>query len=163
MMLCLGIQKLSLNREKLLKFLMVIEANYPSNIYHNRLHAAFVVQRTYVTFKKLPIDETQETNIWLLAALLGAAVHDVLHPGFNNNYLVQGEAKVARTYNDQAVLENQSLYMCLELMRSDETNFIKFSEIEPRNTWQQVCPFLIQINSDPDVAALMMCDESEGC
>ena len=29
--------------------------------------------------------------------------------------------------------------MCLELMRSDETNFIKGSELEARNTWQQVC------------------------
>ena len=101
-----GVQNLSLNRDKLLKFLLVIEANYPSNKYHNRLHAAFVVQRTYVTFKKLPITVSKETDIWLLAAIIGAAVHDVLHPGFNNGYLIQGEAKVARTYNDQVIFQS---------------------------------------------------------
>ena len=132
-------QKFSLDREKLVKFLMRIEDNYPSNEYHNRVHAAFVVQRTYVTFRKLKLrGSSGDKDLWLLAALLGAAVHDVLHPGYNNQYLIQEEAKVARTYNDQAVLENQSLFMALELMRSNESNFIKDSRLAPPAKWRQV-------------------------
>ena len=123
-------QKLKLDREKLVKYIMCIEDNYPSNEYHNRIHAAFVVQRTYVTFMKLNLRANSvDKDLWLLAAVLGAAVHDVLHPGYNNHYMILEEATVARTYNDQAVLENQSLYMTLELMRSKETNFIHNSSL----------------------------------
>ena len=132
-------QKFKLDREKLVKYIMCIEDNYPSNEYHNRIHAAFVVQRTYVTFMKLNLRaNSADKDLWLLAAVLGAAVHDVLHPGYNNQYMVLEEATVARTYNDQAVLENQSLYMALELMRSKESNFIHNSSLAAPAKWRQV-------------------------
>ena len=132
-------QKLKLDREKLVKYIIRIEDNYPSNEYHNRVHAAFVVQRTYVTFMKLSLRAVAaEKDLWLLAAVLGAAVHDVLHPGYNNHYMVLEEATVARTYNDQAVLENQSLFLALELMRSKESNFIQDSSLAHPAKWRQV-------------------------
>ena len=135
-------QSLKLDRKKLLKYITAIEDNYPDNMYHNRTHAAFVVQRTYVTMRKVlsvvvSVMRTEQ-DMWLLAAIIAASVHDVLHPGFNNNYLVLKQDIVARSFNDQAVLENQSLHMAFELMRNEDTNFIKDSCLEKPSAWRSV-------------------------
>eukprot|EP00965_Chrysotila_dentata_P254433 6211866-Pleurochrysis_carterae.AAC.4 len=38
----------------------------------------------------------------MLAFLIAAAVHDVAHPGVNNNFLISTHAPLALLYNDQA-------------------------------------------------------------
>ena len=135
-------QSLKLDKNKLLDYMICIEDNYPDNMYHNRTHAAFVVQRTYVTMRKVlsavVSSFSPEQDMWLLAAIIAAAVHDVLHPGFNNNYLVLQEDSVAQSFNDQAVLENQSLRMAFELMRNEDTNFIMGSRLEKPSAWRSV-------------------------
>ncbi len=44
-----------------------------------------------------------------MAALVAAAIHDVDHPGLNNQYLVAVRHELAILYNDSAVLENHHL------------------------------------------------------
>jgi hypothetical protein len=41
-----------------------------------------------------------------IGAIVAAISHDVDHPGFNNNFLVNTKDEIALLYNDQSVLEN---------------------------------------------------------
>ena len=71
---------LSLDRSACRNYIRAIEAQYQENEYHNRIHAADVLQSVgailffdsfYKRFNKLEV----------LAMILAAAVHDVCHPG----------------------------------------------------------------------------------
>ena len=56
-------------------------------------------------------------NHAVLAALLGAAVHDIGHDGFNNAHHVAIGSPLALQYNDQSVLENMHAATGLGLLR----------------------------------------------
>ena len=49
------------------------------------------------------------TDLEVLAALIAAAIHDVDHPGLNNQFLSITGNSLAILYNDYAVLENHHL------------------------------------------------------
>lgn len=53
----------------------------------------------------------------LAAVLIGGAVHDHEHPGFNNIYLVETSDEIAIRYNDQSVLENHHIASSFKLMK----------------------------------------------
>jgi len=148
------IQRLKLDLEALFCFALEIEDNYQNNPYHNRLHAAFVVHRTYVAIQKLNLDDSNLSHMsWKLAALVGAAVHDVLHPGVNNAHAVKTEANVALKFNDQAVLENESLQLTINLLRADQTNFIKGSDLAHSKRWRQFKSNLISVVLATDMSS----------
>ena len=46
------------------------------------------------------------TNSDVVACYLSACIHDLGHPGYNNNYLINSRDKLAIQYNDKSVLEN---------------------------------------------------------
>ena len=53
----------------------------------------------------------------LFAGLIAAAIHDVGHPGHNNNFEIAIQSDLAITYNDQAVLENYHLATTFSLLK----------------------------------------------
>ena len=57
------------------------------------------------------------TQLEVLAALVAAVIHDVDHPGRNNQFLVVTEDPLAILYNDESVLENHHLALAFELMK----------------------------------------------
>ena len=68
--------------------MMTLESHYLREVsYHNRTHAADVVQSTSVLLRS-PALETVFTALEELAALFASAVHDVDHPGLTNQFLV---------------------------------------------------------------------------
>uniref|UniRef100_A0A7S1YUX3 Phosphodiesterase n=1 Tax=Ditylum brightwellii TaxID=49249 RepID=A0A7S1YUX3_9STRA len=88
------------------EFLRVVESEYNArNPYHNATHAADVLQTTHVLLqcgaKKFVSKSLEEYSL-----LVAAAVHDIQHPGKNNNYQINARTEVALRYNDTAVLEN---------------------------------------------------------
>jgi len=47
------------------------------------------------------------SDLDLLAVIISALVHDYEHPGLSNSFLIATKDKLALTYNDISVLENQ--------------------------------------------------------
>eukprot|EP00238_Polyblepharides_amylifera_P006140 CAMPEP_0196576136 /NCGR_PEP_ID=MMETSP1081-20130531/5478_1 /TAXON_ID=36882 /ORGANISM="Pyramimonas amylifera, Strain CCMP720" /LENGTH=888 /DNA_ID=CAMNT_0041894667 /DNA_START=359 /DNA_END=3025 /DNA_ORIENTATION=+ len=123
------VERLGLDEVKLVAFLEAIELGYSRvNPYHNNTHAADVTQRfaTLLTKSELIGDVFGEMEV--LAGVLAAVIHDVHHPGTTNNYQVQLTSSVARQFNDQHVLENQSLCLGLELLEpGKDTDFMEKS------------------------------------
>ena len=67
--------------EKLCLYLRLVEDNYSgSNPYHNKIHAADVLQSLH-SLIQMAGDEVKGTNEELFSILLAAVTHDVGHPG----------------------------------------------------------------------------------
>jgi hypothetical protein len=115
------VQTLHLDEHKLILFLKQVEDGYLDNPYHNNIHAADVLNRLVCILctEGLFTDGSVASGCFLLSAILAAAVHDYGHPGMNNDCEVAFDTAVSRQYNEQAVLEMQSTFQTLELMRSD--------------------------------------------
>eukprot|EP00697_Spironema_sp_BW2_P008450 gnl/Spiro4/23044_TR11387_c0_g1_i1.p1 gnl/Spiro4/23044_TR11387_c0_g1~~gnl/Spiro4/23044_TR11387_c0_g1_i1.p1 ORF type:complete len:452 (+),score=86.43 gnl/Spiro4/23044_TR11387_c0_g1_i1:658-2013(+) len=101
------VERCNIDDNLLRAFIMECEAGYLPNAYHNHLHAADVVQTTHYYM----CEEGGRLGSFFtpherLALFLAAAIHDIGHPGVNNNFLIQTEDSLAITYNDTSVLEN---------------------------------------------------------
>ena len=80
---------LGLHERRLARFLVTIEGGYLDNPYHNGTHAADVLQTSCMIWahggvRELPVIGDLEG----LGLMIGAAVHDYEHPGYNNAFLV---------------------------------------------------------------------------
>ncbi|ORY53833.1 HD-domain/PDEase-like protein [Rhizoclosmatium globosum] len=87
-------------------WLMRIEAGYRgNNPYHNAIHAADVAHSMnyYITRTRIWPNITPEEQ---LASFIAAIIHDFMHPGVNNAFLVNSTDPLAIRYNDTSVLEN---------------------------------------------------------
>jgi len=82
-----------------------IEASYQENPYHNRWHAADVLQCCHFMLNEGGMRK-YFTSLETFALLFSAIVHDADHPGTNNSYQVATHSKLGVRYNDRNVLEN---------------------------------------------------------
>ena len=64
-----------------------------------------------------------------MASLVAAAVHDVDHPGRNNQFLINTSHELATMYNDESVLENHHLAVTFKLLKDESCNFLE--NLEP--------------------------------
>jgi len=127
-------QSMKLHRGKLKTYLERVDSFYQAeNMYHNAWHAADVVQRVAVIMAGINLPMTAFDNqVTYLAAILGAAIHDAAHPGRDNKFMIRHEEVLARRFNNQHVLENHSLHLCLEMMREEGTDFLEGSRLKSR-------------------------------
>ena len=56
------------------------------------------------------------SKLEVFAALVGAAVHDVDHPGRSNQFLIETNNPLAVLYNDNSVLENHHLAVAFQTL-----------------------------------------------
>jgi len=91
---------------------------HDANPYHSRAHAADVVmtlewffRSEYVKACTSPLDH--------LMSLIGAAIHDVGHPGQNNMFHQKTLSPLAIRYNDRSVLESMHVSLSFEVMQGD--------------------------------------------
>ena len=77
------------------------------NPYHTDLHAADIVQSllVYCLFGNLQ-KVLDFTDLDLISLFISGAIHDLGHPGYTNNFLINTKNELAIKYNDQSVLEN---------------------------------------------------------
>ncbi|KAI8908933.1 hypothetical protein EDD86DRAFT_190914 [Gorgonomyces haynaldii] len=112
--------KLKINAETFTTWISHIESNYRhSNAYHNSTHAADVAQMMlyFVTKPKLMSHLSIEE---LMSCLIAGIIHDYMHPGVNNAYLVATSNPLALRYNDVAVLENFHSASFFELLAAEK-------------------------------------------
>jgi len=91
----------------LCSFLRAMENDYMPNPYHNSTHAADVVQTLNVMLQ-LGGKDFAQSSLQIFSILIAAVIHDVRHPGLNNNYQVNTRSELALQYNDVSVLEHMS-------------------------------------------------------
>ena len=108
---------------KLKRFIQVVRENYKQNYYHNFLHALHVFKSTSILWENLCDSVCFDfTPIEHLALLLSAFIHDVEHPGGFNSLLFGHD--IALLYNDQSILENNSLTFTFTLLEKEECYFL---------------------------------------
>ncbi len=69
------------------------------------------------------------TDLEIMASLFAAAIHDVDHPGRNNQFLINSCHNLAILYNDESVLENHHLAVSFKILKETDCNFVE--NIEP--------------------------------
>lgn len=117
----------TIDNKTVCNYMLEVEKHYLPEIqvpYHNRLHGCDVVQ---TVFSILHLDEAMLhglADISLLALIIGAAVHDIGHPGLNNSYHVNTRSELAIRYNDRSVLENFHASTAISLLHRKELNFL---------------------------------------
>ncbi|KAJ3013029.1 hypothetical protein HKX48_005960 [Thoreauomyces humboldtii] len=116
------LQHFSLDETKLRTFFEQIEASYHPLPYHNSVHGADVLQTVNMLLLSDPKMAANFTKLEIFSACIASAVHDVDHPGLNNNFLVQSSHPLAIFYNDMSVLEFHHAAKAFEIARRPETN-----------------------------------------
>jgi hypothetical protein len=123
---------LKLNMDKMIAFLVEVENNMLEHPYHNRRHVADVVAGLHAF--TLPggclYDLVSKCPLAMLAAIFAAAVHDLQHPGVNNNFLSKTLHPLAIRYSDKSINENHHLSCAFDLLAQDEFNFMEGCDLE---------------------------------
>ncbi|KAH9278743.1 cAMP-specific 3',5'-cyclic phosphodiesterase 4C [Echinococcus granulosus] len=110
------INKFKIPHWNLLRYLRSVESHYNAYTpYHNKIHAADVVQSVHVLLQA-PALNSVFTDLELAAVIIACAVHDVNHPGVTNQYLINTNDALAILYNDASVLENYHLAVAFNLL-----------------------------------------------
>lgn len=116
-------QHFELDDTILRRLLAAIQAGYHPNPYHNSTHAADVTHiMYYILFSGGFQDVCPLVQEEVLAAIIGACIHDYDHPGFNNNFHTRTNAYLSTLYNDRSILENHHLACVWEMMRHPAYN-----------------------------------------
>ncbi|KAJ3378170.1 hypothetical protein HDU84_007886 [Entophlyctis sp. JEL0112] len=110
--------------EKFWKFVATIESAYHAGLpFHNASHAADVLH-CIAHLAQLPNISNILGESELLCIYIAAIIHDVDHPGVNNNFLSTTYDMRAILYNDRSILENHHLATAFTLMSRSELDFL---------------------------------------
>jgi hypothetical protein len=99
-----------------------VETEMRDNQYHNFHHVASVVHSSFMMLTLGGADNIlnkEEAMVLLLSALM----HDIGHPGHNNDYEVKTKSKLAWTYDNQSVLENYSIDCGIQILNTHGKSF----------------------------------------
>ncbi|KAI8813746.1 hypothetical protein BJ742DRAFT_672305 [Cladochytrium replicatum] len=118
------LEKFKIPEAKFRHWVTKVEQGYkPTNPYHNSIHAADVTHSMhyYVTRPRVWERLNSEER---LATLIAPIIHDYMHPGVNNAFLISTINPLSLRYNDQSVLEHFHCASIFELMSRDEFNIL---------------------------------------
>lgn len=117
---------------KLNSFSAFVREKYNSNPYHNQLHGTDVFQTMFHLLIHSPIIVWVKLKpLDVFACLASSLVHDIGHPGFNNNFMINSQSDLTYTYNDIHVLENFHAAEGFKILNNKNTNIInKLNENE---------------------------------
>jgi hypothetical protein len=118
------IRKMSINPCTLINFLTSLEDHYQNVPYHNKIHAADVIQSMHVLLNSNAL-ESVFTDLEIFTAIFSAAIHDVDHPGLTNQYLINTGSELALMYNDESVLENHHLAVAFKILQNESRDIFK--------------------------------------
>lgn len=130
-------EKLGVGELQLTNLLHSVEANYKDVPYHNSIHASDVVHSVFWILEKAELAK-QIDPIAVFALLVGAAIHDLAHPGTGNSFHVQSRSTLALRYNDYSVLESMSISEAFFLMKEGANDILKTLKPEDRKTFRSL-------------------------
>lgn len=145
-----------LPKEHLPAFLETLESRYDtSQPYHSNIHAADMTNAVYFMFESCGLQERvhiSETTVTCM--YLAALGHDVGHPGYNNNFLINFRHDYAITYSDRSVLEN---FHAAELIRllSGQVKGVNFLGSMPEQQQKQERFWMTSLILNTDMSKLM--------
>ena len=130
---------LNIDESVLAKFCRCVEKGYrSSNTYHNKIHAADVVQAT-THFLLHASNATNMNKLERFSLIISAAIHDYDHPGLNNSFLINTGDQLALAYNDQSPLENHHVAMAFVAMSDDSCKITKNFQIDDQKKFRKIC------------------------
>ncbi|KAI6216518.1 Phosphodiesterase [Aphelenchoides fujianensis] len=121
----------------LVTYLLHLEHHYKDNPYHNQIHGADVAQSINVLISS-PALEGVFTEMETLAAVFAAAIHDVDHPGYTNQYLINSNSELAIMYNDESVLEQHHLAVAFKLLQDPSCDFLYSWSKKQRQAFRKI-------------------------
>ena len=145
------VEACKLEREKLARFLLTVEgAHKPSNPYHNATHVTDVVQTMDAFLRAAP--PGMFTPLQMLAAIIAASVHDIMHLGVDNKHLVKTDHALARLYNQRNIAESFSASLACELLRHPHLAFFPDKDTLDRRNASSVQELMRRLVVDTDLA-----------
>lgn len=115
--------KVGIDENRFLNFIRAVELGYRRKVpFHNSTHAADVLHCLYY-FLQSPVLIGVFSDLEILSMYIAAAVHDLDHPGIDNDFLVASGHSYAMMYNDHSVLENHHCCSAFRLMKVPECDF----------------------------------------
>lgn len=127
--------RFGIQTSELTKLLKTVESHYLPNHYHSQVHAADVTQSFYWMMRRTE-SWMQLPPVQQFAAIMACIVHDLAHPGHNNNFEKNTESARAFLYNDQSILENFHLAKFFEILRSPDIKVYSCLKPEDRRTFR---------------------------
>eukprot|EP01105_Mastigella_eilhardi_P021294 TRINITY_DN5146_c0_g1_i10.p1 TRINITY_DN5146_c0_g1~~TRINITY_DN5146_c0_g1_i10.p1 ORF type:complete len:396 (+),score=74.82 TRINITY_DN5146_c0_g1_i10:846-2033(+) len=113
----------TINVPKLQQYMVATYMMYKDNPYHNTRHVCDVAQAVH--WMILACDNVMQLQpLERFALLFASFIHDMSHPGVNNNFLIATRDDLAQTYNDISVLESMHVSSAFKLMAQPALNFI---------------------------------------
>jgi len=114
------LERFNVPKDKFQTFLVEVRNNYSKkNPYHNFRHAFDVTHTIYLLLTTTSA-AGYLSYLEIFALLVAALVHDLGHPGLNNNFQIATCSALALRYNDRSVLENHHCSMGFTILKKPE-------------------------------------------
>lgn len=100
------------------KFISCIQNRYIDVAYHNKTHGADVCRLAYYySIKHGLMEQAKLSEHDLCTLIIGGAIHDFEHPGWNNAFLTETQHPWALNYNDVSVCENHHVAAAFKMIQ----------------------------------------------
>ena len=108
-------QEVGVRKKDLTQFIALVGSKYHDNPYHN-FHHAVDTTRTMAWMLGCSVFRTNFTPERRFILLLASLIHDIGHPGHNNQFEIKTNTELAQKYENLAVLEHHSLDIAFKLL-----------------------------------------------
>lgn len=127
-------ESLQMRKSEFRNYFSAVNRAYQKNPYHNSIHGCDVTQTIYFLIKTCNIDSICNlTELDLFSVFFASAIHDVDHPGNNNNWEIAIKSSLALSYNDKAVLENYHLCKAFCIAKAQDCNLFSCFSLKDYN------------------------------
>eukprot|EP00742_Colponemidia_sp_Colp-10_P005836 GILJ01006243.1.p1 GENE.GILJ01006243.1~~GILJ01006243.1.p1 ORF type:complete len:834 (-),score=112.41 GILJ01006243.1:226-2727(-) len=132
--------KFKISQEVLRNFLEQVESTYQDLQYHSAKHGADVTNSIWY-FLQYGKMVSYLPSIEVMATIVSSLIHDVGHPGVNNNFLAATKSDKAILYNDLSILENYHVSTAYRILKDDRSDI--FANLSTAD-WKSTRKFIIQ-------------------
>ena len=116
---------------------------YETTQFHNSLRVIDTT-RNFHYFVKYGELMSHLSDLQVMAGLLACMMHDVAHPGVNNNFLIGIKHQKALRYNDISVLENHHCAIAFKLLLDPKNDIFELlSEAQYWNVRQIITKMIL--------------------